>query len=218
MPEEHPVGGGKRQRVTGAFLPGQVLRARHELLRLHGGELGKRAVRRLVAPDPLAGREHRVAAVAFLVVAVVLVAMDHDLVADLPARDLFAHRPDDARSVGPGDVIGRLVHVEGADRDAEAGPDAVVIHARGHHQHDDLVAVGRLHVDDFQLERLVRLSMPLAPDRPGVHLRGKMTQRGELPDLVQVLLAVHRDRLVQAHDCPLITCCIAESYKWGSRE
>jgi hypothetical protein len=43
---------------------------------------------RLVAPDALGGRQHRVAAVAFLVVAIVLVAVDDDLVADLPATDL----------------------------------------------------------------------------------------------------------------------------------
>ena len=86
--EQHPVGGGQRQRVAGALFPGQVLGARHQLLGLDPAELGKRAVRRLIAPDPLAGREHRVAAVALLVVAVVLVAVDDDLVADLPALDL----------------------------------------------------------------------------------------------------------------------------------
>ena len=54
------------------------------------------------------GREHRVAAVALLVVAVVLVAVDHDLVADLPALDLGADRPDDAGRVGAGDVVRAL--------------------------------------------------------------------------------------------------------------
>jgi hypothetical protein len=39
--EQHPVGGGQRQRVAGAFFPGQVLGPRHELLRLHAGELAK---------------------------------------------------------------------------------------------------------------------------------------------------------------------------------
>ncbi len=51
--EQHPVGGGERQRVAGRFLPRQVPGARHELLRLHAGELGKAAVGRLVAPDAL---------------------------------------------------------------------------------------------------------------------------------------------------------------------
>src|SRR3546814_1069827 len=71
-----------------------MARPRHELLRLHGGELGEGAVRRLIAPDLLRGREHRVAAVALLVVAVGLVAVDDDLVADLPALHLAADGPD----------------------------------------------------------------------------------------------------------------------------
>src|SRR3546814_7166152 len=61
---------------------------------LHTGELGEGAVGRLVAPDALRRREHRVAAVALLVVAVVLIAVDHDLVADLPALHLGADGPD----------------------------------------------------------------------------------------------------------------------------
>ena len=48
--EEHPVSGGQRERVAGAFLPGQVLRPRQELLRLHAGKLSEGAVRRF--PDP----------------------------------------------------------------------------------------------------------------------------------------------------------------------
>ena len=128
--EQHAIGGGERQRVGGALLPAQMLRARHQLAVLHPAELGERAVRRLVAPDALRGGEHRVAAVAFLVVAVVLVAMDDDLVADLPALDLRADRPDDARGVRAGDVIGLLVDVEHRDRLAERRPDAVVVDAR----------------------------------------------------------------------------------------
>src|ERR671926_242519 len=100
--EQHAVGGGEGERVAGRLLPGEVLGARHELARLHPAELGEGAVWGLVAPDALAGREHRVAAVAFLVVAVVLVAVDDDLVAALPALHLGADRPDDARRVGAG--------------------------------------------------------------------------------------------------------------------
>src|SRR4051812_1892285 len=102
-----------------------MLRARHQLAVLHAAELRERAVRRLVAPDALRRREHRVAAVALLVVAVVLIAMNDNLVAALPALDLRADRPDDTRRVRAGDVIGRLVHVERRDRLAEPGPDAV---------------------------------------------------------------------------------------------
>src|SRR4029077_18221330 len=102
--------------------------AGHQLSVLHTTELGERAVWRLVAPDSLRGGEHRVAAVAFLVVAVVLVAVDHDLVADLPTLDLGADRPDDSGRVGASDVIGVLVDVEGGNGLAERGPDAIVIH------------------------------------------------------------------------------------------
>src|ERR671918_392205 len=72
---------------------------RHQLARLHPAELGERAVGGFVAPDALARRQHRVAAVAFLVVAVVLVAVDHHLVADLPAPHLAADRPHDAAAI-----------------------------------------------------------------------------------------------------------------------
>jgi hypothetical protein len=65
-----------------------MLGFRHQLARLHAAELGERAVGRLVAPDALRRRQHRVAAVAVLVVAVVLIAMNDDLVADFPAPHL----------------------------------------------------------------------------------------------------------------------------------
>ena len=112
--EQHAIGGGERQRVGGALLPGQMLRPRHQLAVLHAAELRERTVGRLVAPDALRSGEHRIAAVAFLVVAVVLVAVDDHLVADLPALHLGADRPDDARRVRARDVIGVLVHVEHA--------------------------------------------------------------------------------------------------------
>ena len=109
MAEQHAVGGRERQRVAGRLFPGEVLGPRHQLARLHAAELREGAVRRLVAPDALRRREHRIAAVALLVVAVVLIAVDDDLVADLPALHLGADRPDDAGRVGAGDVIGILV-------------------------------------------------------------------------------------------------------------
>src|SRR4029453_10916515 len=121
------------ERVGGALLPGEMLRALHQLARLHLAELGERAVRRLVAPDTLAGGEHRIAAVALLVVAVVLVTMDDDLVAALPALHLGADRPDDARGIRARDVEGLLVDIEGRDRQAEAGPPPVVVYAPPRH-------------------------------------------------------------------------------------
>ncbi len=170
MAEQHAIGGGEGQRVAGALFPGQVLGARHQLPALHLGELGEGAVRRLVAPDALRGREHRVAAVALLVVAVILVAMDDDLVAHLPALHLGADRPDDAGGVGAGDVILGLVHVERRDRLAQAGPDAVVIDARRHHEHDHLVGIGHRGRHHLDLHALLGRAMALAPDRPGIHL------------------------------------------------
>ena len=128
--EQHAIGGRERQRVAGRFFPGEVLRALHQLAVLDAAELGEGAVRRLIAPDALRGREHRVAAVALLVVPVVLVAVDDHLVADLPALHLGADRPDDAGSVGAGDVIGIFVRIEHGDGLAERGPDAIVIDAR----------------------------------------------------------------------------------------
>ncbi len=208
MPEQHPVGGRQRQRVAGGLLPGQVLRPRHQLLALHVGELREAAVRRLVAPDPLARRIHRVAAVAMLVVAVVLVAVDDDLVADLPPPHLVAHRPDDPRSVRPGDMVVRLVHVERRDRNPKASPDAVIVDPRRHDEDQHLVGIDHRRVDHLELERRVRLAVPLAPDRPGVHPRRHMPQRRNLPDLVEILLRRVIGRLgqrgVQAHRVTLL--------------
>src|SRR4029450_13227544 len=94
---------------------------------LHATELSERAVGRFVTPDALRDREHRIAAVAFLVVAVVLIAVDDDLIADLPTCDLGTHRPDDARGIRARDVIRLLVDVEHRYRLAELGPPAGVI-------------------------------------------------------------------------------------------
>src|SRR5271170_1918542 len=106
-----------------------MARPHHQLLRLDTRELGEGPIRSLISPDTLAGREHRIAAIAFLVVAIGLVAMDHDFVADLPALDLAAHRPDDAGAIRAGDMVFGLVPVERRNRLAQGCPDAVVIDA-----------------------------------------------------------------------------------------
>ena len=186
--EQHAIGRREGERVGGAFFPGQVLGARHQLAVLHAAELAKRAVRRLVAPDALRGREHRVAAVTFLVVAVVLIAMDDDLVSDLPALHFGADRPDDARGVGTCDMIGVLVNVERRDGLAESGPDAVVVNACRHHEHEHVVAVESPCGDDFHLHRLLRRTVPVLADRPGIHVRRHMAERGNLADFVKVFL------------------------------
>src|SRR5262245_49702535 len=100
MPEQHAVRGCKTKRVAGSLFPGEMPRSFEQLTILHAAELSERPVGRLITPDALRDREHRIAAVAFLVVAVVLIAVDDDLVADRPAVDLRAHRPDDARGIG----------------------------------------------------------------------------------------------------------------------
>ena len=190
--EQHAVGGGQGQGVAGGLLPGQVFGARHQLARLHPAELGEAAVRRLVAPDALGGREHRVAAVALLVVAVVLIAVDDHLVARLPAADLPAHRPDHARGVRAGDMVGLLVHVEHAHRLAQRRPDAVVVHPGRHHEHQDLVLAdgpGRHHLD---LHGRRRAAVALLAHGPGVHLLGHVEGRRDLADLVEVLHGLRR--------------------------
>ena len=188
MAEEHPIGGRQRQRITGAFLPGQMLGTRHELLRLDAGELGEGAVMGLVTPDALGGREHRVAAIAFFVVAVILVTVDDDLVADFPAFDLVADGPDDARSIRPCNVVFGLVNVERADRLAEPGPNAVVVDAGGHHQDQHLVAIQRPGRHDLELHSLFRRTVALAADRPGIHVLGDMAERWNLAKLVEIFL------------------------------
>src|SRR3954464_15090564 len=107
---------------------------RHQLTRLYAAELCEGTVRRLVTPDTLRGREQWIAAIAVFVVAVVLIAVDDDLIADFPALHLLADRPDDARRIGAGNMIGILVAVDRRYRRAEPGPYPVVVDARGHHE------------------------------------------------------------------------------------
>ena len=187
MAEQHAVGGGERERVAGRLLPGEVRRLRHELARLHAAELRERSVRRLVAPDALRGRQQRVAAVAILVVTVVLIAVDDDLVAHLPAADLPAAGPNDAGGIRAGDVERVLVHVERRDRDTEAGPHPVVVDAAGHHVDQHLVLADRPGRQHFELHGGFRRSVALLADRPGMHLRRYVAERRNLADAVEAL-------------------------------
>ncbi len=185
--EQHAVGGRERQRVAGAFFPGQMLWTRHALARLHAAELGKAAIGGLIAPDALGRREHRVAAIALLIVAIVLVAVDDDLVARFHAGDLASDRPDNARGVGPGDMEVGLVDIEGRDWLSEAGPDAVIVHAGGHHEDEHFVAVNLRHRHLFQLHGGGRAAMALTPDRPGIHHFRDVKFRRNLTDFVDIL-------------------------------
>ena len=197
MAEQHAVGGRQRQGVTGAFFPGEVFRARHELARLDAGKLGEGSIRRLITPDPLGRRIHRIAAIAFLVVAVVLIAMDHDLVADLPAFDPAADRPDDARGVGAGDMIVGLVNIEGGNRNAQARPDTVVIDARRHHEHQHLVRVDRRRGHDFELHGLFGRAVALAADCPGMHGFRHIAKGRDLAEIIETLLCGGGGRIVR---------------------
>ena len=75
-----------------------MLWTRHTLTRLNSAELRKRSVRRLIAPDTLAWREHRIAAITFFIVAIVLVTMGNLSYSErLPdTAELFADGPHHA--------------------------------------------------------------------------------------------------------------------------
>ncbi len=199
--EQHPVGRGQRQRVASGLFPCQVLGTWHQLLRLHIGKLGEGSVGGLVAPDTLAGGIHRIAAVALFVVAVILVAVDHDFVADLPAFDLVANRPDDARRVRARNVEGLLMAVEGADGFAQGSPDTVIVHTRRHHEDKHLVTVERRHVHDLFEHRGIGVPVAFLADGPCVHLLWNVAHRRDFPDLVKVFFrcVVLRDIRVQGH-------------------
>ena len=200
MAEQHAVGGGERERVAARLLPRQMLGLRHQLPRLHAAELRERAVRRLVTPDSLRGRQQRIAAVAVLVVAVVLIAVDDHLVADLPAPHLGADRPDHAGGVGARDVERMLVAVERRDRNAEPGPDAVVVDAGRHDVDQHLVLADRPGRHHLELHRGFGRAVALLADRPGVHLLGHMAERRDFADGVEVLDGGRLGRL-ELRDC-----------------
>src|SRR3569832_1423703 len=114
--------------------------------------------------------------------------MDDDLIADLPARDLRAHRPDDAGRIAARDVIGILVTVNRRDRRAEASPHTVVIDARRHHENQHIVAVELPSRHAFAHHRIFWRAMTLFAYGPGVHLGRHMTERRNLADLVKILV------------------------------
>ena len=159
----------------------------HQLARLHPAELRERAVRRLIAPDALRGREQRIAAIAVLVVAVVLVTVDDDFVADLPALHLRADRPDNAGGVRAGDMKRLLMNVERRDRLVQARPDAVVVDAGGHHEDQHVFFADRPGRHDFELHRLFRRPVPILPDHPRMHLLGDMTEGRDFAHAIEIL-------------------------------
>ena len=113
--------------------------------------------------------------------------MDDDLVADLPALHLGADRVDNAGRIRSGDVVGQFVNVEDGDRCAEAGPDAVIVDAGRHHENEHLVTVDLPGRYDLDLHRLLGRAVPLAADRPGIHVLRHMAERRDLAHLVEIL-------------------------------
>src|SRR5262249_56087073 len=138
------------------------------------------------------GRQQGMAAVTILVVTIVLIAMDDDLIADFPAADFRAARPNNPGRVRTGDVERVLVDVEGRDRNAEAGPHTVVVDAAGHDINQHFVLADRPRRQDLELHGDFRRTVALLTDRPGVHLWRDVTKRRNFADLVKVL--AHRPR------------------------
>ena len=200
--EQHTIGRGQRQCIAGTFFPRQVLWPWHQLLCLHVGELGKRAIRGFIAPNPLRIGIHRIAAVTFLIIAIILIAVDDHFIADFPTGDFLAHSPNDAGCIGTGDMKRRLVNIKGTDRNAQTGPHAVVVHARSHHEHQHLMTVRFWCIDHFNLKGFVRLTMTFATNGPRVHLGGHMPHRRHFTQFIKVLFrCVVRNHLVFPIQC-----------------
>src|SRR5947209_1136501 len=79
--------------------------------------------------------------------------------------------------IRPGDMEWILMHVERRYRNAETGPDSVVIDAAGHDVNQHLVLAdlpGRQH---FQLHRAFRGTVAFLADGPGMHLCRNVAER-----------------------------------------
>jgi hypothetical protein len=89
-------------------------------------------------------------------------------------------------SVRASDLIFSFVHIKLRDGLAKAGPDADVIHACRHHEHQHIMGVDLWGVDNLKLEGLLGASMALAPDHPGMHLLGHVAEGWQLIDVIEV--------------------------------
>ena len=173
--DQHAVGGEEGQAVGGGLLPRQVRGLAQELLGLDLAELREGAPRGLVAPDLLGGGGERVQAVDLDVLVGGLVAVDHDLVAGLPARDALADLPDDAGGVRAADVVVLLAVAEDGDGLAERRPDVVEVDPGRHDADDHLERAGLGHRHLLELEGVQRLPEALLADDPGGHGRGQLS-------------------------------------------
>src|SRR4029077_17977679 len=89
------------------LFPREVGRLRHELISLHDRDLAEAAEVRLVAPDALIRREHRVV-VRGRILVVDVIAVHGDRVARLPVANGRADAQHDTGGVAPEHVV-RLV-------------------------------------------------------------------------------------------------------------
>ncbi len=163
-----------------------MLRAGQELAGLDAAKLRKGAVRRFISPDSLRGGEHRVAAIALLIIAIVLIAVNDDFIADLPALDLRADCPNHTGSIGAGDVKRILVPVDGGHRCPQRRPDSIVVNAGRHDEHQHLVVTHRPGWHDFDLHGARRRAVAFLPDGPSVHSRRHMAHRRNIPDFIEI--------------------------------
>ncbi len=188
--DQHAVGGEVDEAVGGRLRPAQGLWLGQELLGLDLGELGERAPGRLIAPDLLRGRRHRVEAVHLGILIGSLITVHHDLVARPPARDAGSDLPDDPGGVRAADVVavlGMIAVLHHRHGLAQGGPHVVVVDPGGHHPHDHLERGGLGNLDLLKLESVLGFALALLPDDPCGHRGRQLAGLGvDLGDSLQI--------------------------------
>ena len=155
-----------------------------------------------------------------LVLAVILVAMNNDLVTDFPAGDLVPDGPNDPGRIRAGDVVGLLMPVKRRDRHAERGPDTVIVHASGHHIDQHFMAIQLRGFQNLQLHGGIGLAVALPADRPCIHLFRHMSQGRDLAHFIEVfhrciIVRYFRRRIQRGHGRLLLFCVAAATMSLG---
>jgi hypothetical protein len=141
---------------------------RHQLLRLHPCELGKRPIGGFIPPDPLAWRKHWITAIALFIIAIVLIAMNDHLIANFPSGDFFTDSPDNSGGVRASNMVLCLMDIKRADRHPKTRPNTIIIDPGCHHQNQNILTVQRRRLYHFDLKRMVGLSVALTPNGPSI--------------------------------------------------